>query len=172
MILKKLDKKPEETHEAGIGLSESLLGKAGFLLNKAAIKIRETYEEELKPMGLPTAKHYGVLTALEEWGSITQQEIGRSACIDRTTMVNILDDLEKLGLVERKEHPTDRRSHSVHLTAKGKELLSRAHRLSLSLDKHFLECLSAKEQKELFQLLRKLVVTHYSPAKAKERGEA
>ena len=166
MILKKLDKKARETPETEIGLSERLLGKAGFLLNKAAFRIKEIYEEQLKPLGLPTAKHYGVMTVLEERGSITQQEIGKSVCIDRTTMVNLLDDLEKLSVVERKEHPTDRRSHAVYLTAKGKEILSRAHRLSLAIDKHFLESLSAKEQKELFQLLRKLVIAHYSSIKS------
>lgn len=166
MILKKPIKKPEETHGAEMGLSEHLLGKAGFLLNKAAFRIKETYEEQLRPVGLPTAKHYGVLTVLEEKGSITQQEIGKSVCIDRTTMVNLLDDLEKLGLVERKEHPTDRRSHAVYLTDKGKETLAKAHRLSLTIDRQFLECLSAKEQKELFQLLRKLVITHYSSIKS------
>jgi DNA-binding MarR family transcriptional regulator len=165
-MLKKLDKKPEETHETETGLSERLLGKAGFLLNKSAFKIKETYEEQLKPLGFPTAKHYGVLTVLEERGAITQQEIGKSVCIDRTTMVNLLDDLEKLGFVERKEHPTDRRSHAVYLTTKGKETLAKGHRLSLAIDKQFLECLSAKEQKELFQLLRKLVVAHYSPVKS------
>jgi DNA-binding MarR family transcriptional regulator len=168
MILKKFDKNPEETHETPIGLSEHLLGKAGFLLNKAAIKIKDTYEEQLKPIGLPTAKHYGVLTVLEERGSITQQEIGKCVSIDRTTMVNLLDDLEKLGFVERKEHPTDRRSHAVYLTAKGKDVLSKGHRISLTIDKQFLECLSAKEQKELFQLLRKLVVAHYAQPKEKE----
>ncbi|HJT23306.1 MAG TPA: MarR family transcriptional regulator [bacterium] len=161
----KLDKKTDESPAVEIGLSEALLDKVGFLLNKAAIKIREAYEAQLAPLGL-NPKHYGVLTALEEKGSISQHEIGKSICVDRTTMVQILDDLEKIGLVERKEHPTDRRSHAVYLTAKSKETLAKAHRISSAVDKQFLESLSAKEQKELFQLLRKLVITHYSPVKS------
>jgi DNA-binding MarR family transcriptional regulator len=161
-------KKTEETQETEIVLSERLLGRSGFLLNKAGQKIREVYEGQLGPLELPSAKHYGVLTALEEKGSITQQEIGKSVCIDRTTMVNILDDLEKLGMVERKEHPTDRRSHAVYLTAKGKEILTKAHQLYRDVEKRFLACLSAKEQKDLMTILKKLVVTHYSPVKEKE----
>ncbi len=170
MILKKVEKRPEETQEGELGLSECLLGRTGFLLNKSAYRFKEAYEERLGPLGL-AAKHYGTLSVLEERGSITQQEIGKCIYVDRTTMVGILDDLEKSGFVERKEHPTDRRSHAVYLTAKGKEVLSKAHHLAAAVEKQFLECLSAKEQKELRGLLRKLVVTHYSSTKAKERGE-
>lgn len=158
-------KKTETILEAGPGFPQRLLGRTGFLLNKAGLKIREAYEEQLAPLGLSTAKHYGVLVALEEKGSITQQEIGKCVYVDRTTMVQILDDLEKTGLVERKEHPTDRRSHSIHLTAKGKDILLKAHHVGEAVEKHFLGSLSAKEQKELIRLLRQLVVTHYSSTK-------
>ena len=167
MILKKTDKKHESAMEATTWFSERLLGRAGFLLNKTAQKIREAYEEQLTPLGL-TGKHYGVLAVLDEKGSITQHEIGKCIYIDRTTMVSVIDDLEKLGLVERKEHPTDRRSHAIYMTAKGKETLPKAHQLGVLVEKRFLECLSAKEQKELVKLLRQLVVTHYAVAKEKE----
>ncbi len=170
MILRKLDKKPEEAREGELGLSECLLDRTGFLLKKAALRIQEAYEGRLDPLGM-AAKHYGVLSVLEEKGSITQHEIGRCIYVDRTTMVGILDDLEKKGLVERKEHPTDRRSHAVYLTSKGKEAVGKAHHLASTVEKRFLECLSAREQKELRQILRKLVVSHYSSTKASERGE-
>lgn len=170
MILKKTDKKTEEGAETGLGLSESLLARPGFLLNKSALRIKEAYETRLAPLGL-TGKHFGVLSVLEERGSITQHEIAKCVYVDRTTMVGIIDDLEKSGLVERKEHPTDRRSHAVYMTAKGKEALSKAHHLAAAVDKQFFECLLAKEQKELMRILRKLVVAHYSSTKANERGE-
>jgi len=170
MIVKKMEKRPEETQEGELGLSEILLGRTGFLLKKAAHRIQEAYEGRLAPLGL-AGKHYGVLSVLEERGSITQHEIGKCVYVDRTTMVGIIDDLEKKGLVERKEHPTDRRSHAVYLTSKGKEAVGKAHHLALTVDRQFLECLSAKEQKELRQILRKLVVAHYSSTKAVERGE-
>jgi DNA-binding MarR family transcriptional regulator len=167
MALKKTDKKTETPSPEATDLSERLLGRMGFLLNKAAQKIREAYEEQLAPLGL-IGKHYGVLSVLEEKGTITQQEIGKCVYIDRTTIVGILDDLEKLGYVERKEHPTDRRSHAVYLTSKGREILPKAHQLGLAVEKRFLETLSAKEQKELRRLLRQLVVTHYTSPKEKE----
>jgi DNA-binding MarR family transcriptional regulator len=104
----------------------------------------------------------GVLVVLSGKGSISQHEIGLCTHIDRTTMVALIDDLEQKGLVERQEHPTDRRSHSLVLTAKGKELLPKAHKLSEAAEKNFLNGLTAREQKEVIQLLRKLILSHFA----------
>ena len=157
-------KKQEEVPSSAFITSEKILGRVGFLLNKGAQRVREVYEEILRPMGL-TGRHAGILLILEEKGSITQQEIGKCAHIDRTTMVDMVDDLERLGLVERKEHPTDRRSHSIYLTQKCREALPSIEKLCQVAESQFLSCLSAKEQKDLIQILRKLVLSHYALSK-------
>jgi DNA-binding MarR family transcriptional regulator len=164
MVLKKRIKK---TSQAPLPLfipTEKLLGRSGFLLNKAAQRVREVYEEALKSTGL-TAKHAGVLMILEEKGSLSQNELGKCAYIDRTTVVGLMDDLEKLGLVERKEHPTDRRSHAIYLTAKGKEILPVIDKHAVEMERKFLGCLSSQEQKSLIQILRKLVLNHFNVSK-------
>lgn len=164
MVLKKLTKKTVPAPLPTFIPTEKLLGRSGFLLNKAAQRVRDVYEEALKPTRL-TAKHAGVLMILEEKGSLSQHELGKCAYIDRTTVVGLMDDLEKLGLVERKEHPTDRRSHAIFLTAKGKELLPVIDKHAVEMEKKFLDCLSAQEQKGLIQTLRKLVLNHFNVSK-------
>ena len=54
------------------------------------------------------------------------------------------------------------------MTPKGKEVLHKAHQLGGVVEKQILESFSVKEQKELVQLLKKLVVDLYS--KNKEKG--
>jgi len=164
MILKKKSKKAQPAQLPILIPIEKLLGRSGFLLNKAAQRVREVYEEALKPTGL-TAKHAGVLMILEEKGSLSQNELGKCAYIDRTTVVGLMDDLERLGLVERKEHPTDRRSHAIYLTAKGKDVLPVIDKQALEMEREFLDCLSAQEQKSLIQILRKLVLNHFTVSK-------
>lgn len=164
MVVKKTVKKLSENPSGALILSERLLGRAGFLLNKAAQRIRDLYEEGLKPLGI-IGKHAGVLMVLQEKGSISQNEIGKCVYIDRTSMVSVIDDLEKLGLVERKEHPTDRRSHIIYMTAKGKEFLPGAEQLTAEVEKKFLACLSGKEQKDMLRILKKLVLNHYVEVK-------
>ena len=164
MVLKKSFKKGPETPLPTLIPSEKLLGRSSFLLNKAAQRIRDIYEEVLRPANL-TGKHIGILFILEEKGSISQNELGKCAYIDRTTIVGLIDDLEKEGLVERKEHPTDRRSHAIYLTAKGKEALPAFDKKALEIEQKFLDCLSAQEQKNLIQILRKLVLSHFTVSK-------
>ena len=166
MIFKKTEKRPMEIAESLV-LLESLLGRVLFLLKKASFKAQEFSEENLGPLGL-TGRHLGVMLVIAEKGSISQQEIGKCVQMDRTTMVQVIDELEKMNLVERKESPTDRRAHAVYLTAKGKEILPKADQLGRAAAKRLLAPLDAKEQRELTRLLKKLVVAHYSGSKEKE----
>src|ERR1700733_2326524 len=101
MLLKKTEKKPLET-TGPLFLLESLLDRMLFLLKKATLKAQEFSEENLGPLGL-TGRHLGVMLVIEEKGSISQQEIGKCVQMDRTTMVQVIDELEKMNLVELKE---------------------------------------------------------------------
>ncbi len=150
-----------ETCGGKCDFSETLLSQMGFLMGRASQKLQEFQAGVLGPMGL-IGKHLGILLTLQEKGLISQQEIGKCVQIDRTTMVDMIDHLEKLGLVERREHPTDRRSHSVALTEKGRKTLQKARQLAQGIQTKFLSVLSPGEQKKLLQLLRKLVLTHYA----------
>src|SRR5260221_8999609 len=49
--------------------------------------------------------HYRLLAALEEWGSVGQADLGRSMSVDRSDVVTMLGDLERLGLIERTVNP-------------------------------------------------------------------
>ena len=162
--MKKTPVPSKEGAASCVPLSETLLNRMGFLLKKSAIKMQEFYEEALRPLGI-IGKHAGVLTVLQDRGVISQQEIGKCIYMDRTSMVAVIDDLERRGLVERKAHPTDRRSHVIVLTSKGMGVLPRIRRLSAAVEKKFLSCLSPGEQKDLQGLLRKLVITHYAEPK-------
>jgi DNA-binding MarR family transcriptional regulator len=148
---------------APVEIPRIVLERMAFLLIKNAFKLREMTEEALKPYGL-IGKHWGILTTLKEKGSLTQHDIGRCIHMDRSTMVMMIDDLEKAGLVERRISPTDRRAHSIHVTEKGKGLLPELNRLGLAAEKKFLAVLSAKEQKDLSVLLKKLLAAHFGLA--------
>lgn len=138
------------------------MDRMGFLLNRSAQKIREIAEEALRPFGI-TGKHLGILTVIQERGALPQQEIGKCMHVDRSTMVQLIDDLEKSKLVERKDNPEDRRAHSLVLTAKGRETLPKAMQLALQAEKEFLQGLVPKDQKELVRILKQIVLHHYSP---------
>jgi len=60
----------------------------------------------------------GVLNRLAV-GPISRHELGEQLGIDRTTMVELIDDLEGQGVVVRRRNAADRRSYSIQLTPQG-----------------------------------------------------
>ena len=54
-------------------------------------------------------------------------ELARALGIDPPHATVVVDDLEAMGLVRRRPHPTDRRARVVEATPKGKQLARRAN---------------------------------------------
>jgi DNA-binding MarR family transcriptional regulator len=111
--------------------------------------------DALAPLGL-RPRHYGTLMALAEHGPASQQRLGRGLLIDRTTMVGVVDDLERLGLVVRATDPDDRRAYRVELTGRGRTRLVRATGAVARAERSLLAGLSADEQGQLRALLRRV----------------
>jgi DNA-binding MarR family transcriptional regulator len=88
---------------------------------------------------------------------MSQQELGHVLRIDRTTMVAVIDHLERLGAVRRAVDPVDRRSHQVQLTVQGTAALNRARQLVTAADDELVQGLLAREREQLIDLLQRLV---------------
>src|SRR5512138_1772038 len=93
----------------------------GFLLAKAYQRACALFKEEFDRYDL-TPQQFGLLAFLWIEDGLSQSELSARSQIDRTTMGGIIDRLEKEGLVERADHPVDRRAFQVFLTHKGKSL--------------------------------------------------
>lgn len=57
-------------------------------------------------------------------GEKTQGELAELACLDKSTMVHTLDELEREGLASRKPAEHDRRARVVQVTDRGRELVA------------------------------------------------
>jgi MarR family transcriptional regulator, lower aerobic nicotinate degradation pathway regulator len=134
---------------------EPLASAAGFLLSWNGQRTAQAFAAALRPLDL-RPQHFGVMTMLDAHPGVTQQELTSKALIDPSSMVAVLDDLERLGLAERRPHPGDRRKRSVRLTAKGRRTLGRAREVARGVAEEVLAPLDAAEREQLTALLRKL----------------
>jgi DNA-binding MarR family transcriptional regulator len=57
---------------------------------------------------------------------MAMRELAAALGIDPSNATVVVDDLETLGLVRRRPHPTDRRAKVVETTPKGEEMARRA----------------------------------------------
>jgi DNA-binding PadR family transcriptional regulator len=82
--------------------------------------------------------------------------------IDPSTMVSLVDRLERAGLAKRRPHPQDRRAREVLVTPKGRRTLKRARELGEEVEGDVLRGLSPAERRQLVTLLRKAFARPFS----------
>jgi DNA-binding MarR family transcriptional regulator len=80
-------------------------------------------------------------------------ELAAALGIDPPNATVVVDDLEALGLVRRRSHPTDRRAKVVEATRKGKEMARRANTI-LATPPPALSELSAEDLEALRRILK------------------
>jgi DNA-binding MarR family transcriptional regulator len=112
---------------------------------------------------------FDVLATLRRSGApyqLTPTALYEAAMISSGGMTNRLDRLEKVGLIERRAHPTDRRGSLVALTPKGLALMERAIEEHLENERAIVSALSPSEQSQLYDLLAKLLESARTPPSA------
>jgi DNA-binding MarR family transcriptional regulator len=144
---------PGDSRPLPAALSERL----GFLLGRAHMALRALVERELAPLGLGV-KELGALSVLAEEGPLSQQRLGERQGVDRTTMVAVVDNLERGGLVERRRDQRDRRAYSLHATAEGRRALMRAVDAARRAEDEFLASIPERDRRRLYELLQRLLV--------------
>jgi DNA-binding MarR family transcriptional regulator len=93
----------------------------GFLLAKAYQRAWAVMKEEIDPYDL-TPPQFALLSFLWQQDGLTQAELSEKGQIDRSTIGGLIDRLERNGLLERRQHPQDRRAYRIYLTEQGKEM--------------------------------------------------
>jgi DNA-binding MarR family transcriptional regulator len=74
--------------------------------------------------------------------------------VSPATVVQIVDDLERRGLVSRERDPADRRAYRLHLRPEAAAVVERATALSVSVVDGRLGGRSGKDRRDLVRLLR------------------
>src|ERR1700719_4282275 len=97
----------------------------GYHLRRAQVRAFGAFAGHLAGTGL-TPMLYGVLATVEAGPGIGQGEIVDALRADRSTMVRLVDQLERRDLLRRETHPDDRRTVIPTLTPAGRELLDAA----------------------------------------------
>jgi DNA-binding MarR family transcriptional regulator len=142
--------------EPGHTIPSQLTDRSGFLVARAHVLARDEANELLRPHGI-TVRHFGLLTLLDRRGPSSQQAIAGAMLISATMVTQLVDQVEAAGLAERRPNPSDRRSYRVTLTAAGRRTLRAARAVMDGLDARFAAALGPDGDRELQDLLRKLV---------------
>ena len=113
-------------------------------------------------MPLTARSDFAVMAALEEYGILSQADLGRRLGLDRNDVSGIVTRLVDGGHVERETDPANRRRNVITLTAAGKRYLEEIQRHADAAQDELLAGLSSAERRQLNQLLAKLLSGHRS----------
>jgi DNA-binding MarR family transcriptional regulator len=131
----------------------------GFLLWHISTSWRSSIEAILKPLDL-THPQFVVLATLgwltRKGGRVTQNAVGKLACLDPNTTSQIIKGLEVKGLLKR-ERSADGRAKNPLLTPQGQAILARALPAVETEDGAFFGPLTKKEMEMMIRIFQKLM---------------
>lgn len=122
---------------------------------KVSSAINRRMNRDLHSEGLDiTPEQWSVLMYLWQQDGVNQREIADGTYKDKPSITRLIDNLEKQGLLFRKQDNVDRRTNKIFLTKEGKELRDRARATTLKTMNTALRGLSREEVDQAQRLLR------------------
>lgn len=112
----------------------------------------------------PGAQDLVVLDALAGQDATSQAELAERLGLNRTTMVKLVDRLQRAGHLTRARNPADRRSHVLSLTDDGRRALTKLRQAAVDRDAQLTAPLTPAERQRLNRLLSRLLPDPARPA--------
>lgn len=129
---------------AEIGVEATLLGR----------RWRGLIDDHLRASGLTNARWQVLLTLSRVEDGVHQRELADQLAVGGPTIGRHLEELERLGLIERYPRAGDRRAHCVRLTARSKPLMERIDAIVAALQRDLLGDVSGEALETCLTILR------------------
>lgn len=110
----------------------------GFNVARIARRLRQAVDAELGVFGLTEATWRPLAYVGRLGGGVRQKELATALSIEGPSLVRLLDNLERRGLIERREDETDRRARGIYLTRAGRDLAVRVAKIGTEIQARLL----------------------------------
>ena len=99
--------------------------------------IRHEIHQRLRPHGLTTLQ-YTTLSVLGRREGLTNAQLARRSYMTAQSMNEVIDALERKGLIVRRPHPNNKRVYPATLTGKGRTVLRKCEKVVDELEAEML----------------------------------
>jgi DNA-binding MarR family transcriptional regulator len=103
-----------------------------------------------------TAAQAMVLTFLYDRDSVSSSELGKRVFLDSATLTGVIDRLEALEMLERRQNTEDRRAIAVSLTESGRDTAGGLRKIMEEANREFMKNFSRQEQAELRSFIERI----------------
>ena len=122
---------------------------------KIWLEARRLLDAALEPLGLKSREFW--ILVIAGAGNVSQHEMADLCGLDPSSLVAVLDSMERRGWLHRQRNPNDRRVQWVQRTEDGDRLFARALPRAQNAEAEQLAALSAADQRQLVTAMRKLI---------------
>src|ERR1700743_3643634 len=133
-----------------------LSDQVGFVLRVAQTAVWDDLIDTFAPFDLRPV-HYSVMSITKAVPGSRQNEFAVALNIQRPNVVAVIDTLEERGCIQRKPHPSDRRSHALYLTAEGARMLGEMENAHAAHKERVDGSMSAADRRIVMATLKRLV---------------
>jgi DNA-binding MarR family transcriptional regulator len=155
-----MPRKRKHAAQAGRDIEHGVLtGLVGFHLRQAQIAVFRDFAATMGPLDISPGL-FAVLVLIDGNSGLKQSELAKAVHLDRSTVVSVVDNLERRGLVERHAVANDRRSNALRLTGAGDALLPKLKVLVAKHERRLARDLDADERATLVGLLQRIFAEH------------
>jgi DNA-binding MarR family transcriptional regulator len=127
-----------------------------YALIHAAHNIEQQFDEALAPVGLSGPKLAALSVIMAEGQPISLRELASKLSCVRSNITQLVDRLEKQGLVKRSDDPMDRRGVRAELTPLGRTRYEAGLKAANKIHDAIAQKLSATDLKALEHALKAL----------------
>jgi MarR family transcriptional regulator for hemolysin len=126
----------------------------GPVLAEAARAWRARLDERLRPLGLSQARWIILLQLSRHGDGVAQKILAGRVGIEGPTLVRLLDRMTEDGWLERRESEQDRRSKTVHLTDKARDVIEEIRKVAATLRTELLAGAAPEELETTLRVLQ------------------
>ena len=130
--------------------------KIAILIKKLALEFDKIANPSLTPYDL-TPTQFKILKYLYDHENVIGMDIQNAYSMTNPTVTGIIQNMESGGWIERVPNPNDSRSKIIKLTKKSLDKKAELYNLGENLEKEFTKDLTKEEQKQLLNLLNKMM---------------
>ena len=128
----------------------------GYLLRRAHQRASAIFQTSIGDPNI-TPTQYSSMVKLHEYTELSQNLLGRLVGMDKATMQGVVRRLRDRGLVDSRPDPGDARRTLLSLTIDGQRIVAKLVLNGPAVSRETLKPLSPPEQRQLIELLSKLI---------------
>lgn len=142
--------------KAGVLSGGDMEASVGYRLRLAQILAYRNFEEKITDQGV-APRYLGLLGIVSANPGQPQNKLADAIGLQKSSLVTILDRLEKDEILERRAIPQDRRARGVWLTPKGEKVVAELASRAAEHEERMAQGIPAEDRERLIAMLGHII---------------